>query len=80
MPKSRQSSVKMIYEQVPVELVKIIARRETNASTAGLASCAVCGNPVKLEQCKINEYGKAVHETCYLTSIKKRRPTGAGAH
>jgi hypothetical protein len=31
--------------------------------------CWICGKAVLLEVCKIDEQGRAVHETCYLTSV-----------
>jgi hypothetical protein len=31
--------------------------------------CWICGNPVSLEYCKIDEYGQAVHENCYVAKI-----------
>jgi hypothetical protein len=31
--------------------------------------CWICGNRVSLEKCKTDEYGKAVHEDCYLAKI-----------
>jgi len=79
MRKPKQSSGKTIFEQVPIELARTIARRETGATAAGLVSCSVCGNPVELEQCKINENGKAVHDICYLTTIQTRQSTGVSA-
>jgi hypothetical protein len=37
------------------------------------AVCPVCGIAVGLENCKIDEGGRAVHEACYLASLEKRR-------
>jgi hypothetical protein len=28
--------------------------------------CIICAQPVPLEVCKTNEYGQAVHESCYV--------------
>lgn len=28
--------------------------------------CWICGNRVRLESCKIDEHGQAVHEECYI--------------
>lgn len=77
MRKPKKSIGKTIFEQVPIALAKTIARRESGATAAGLASCALCGNPVELERCKINEDGKAVHDICYLTIVQRRQPTAA---
>jgi hypothetical protein len=32
--------------------------------------CQICHEPVSLEDARINEQGKAVHEECYLRAIK----------
>jgi hypothetical protein len=32
-------------------------------------TCSICGNAVSLENCKIDEYGQAVHENCYVAKI-----------
>jgi hypothetical protein len=31
--------------------------------------CWLCGKSVDLTQCKIDEYGKAVHESCYVVRV-----------
>lgn len=39
--------------------------------------CHICGLPVSLEECKIDERGYAVHECCYsarLTAEKRHMP------
>lgn len=36
--------------------------------------CWVCGAPVSLEECKIDEHGEAVHEKCYVTMIAQHLP------
>jgi hypothetical protein len=38
--------------------------------------CSLCNKPVPLETSKADEYGKAVHEGCYLLNLSaKRVPT-----
>ena len=38
-------------------------------------TCALCNNPIKLEKCKTDECGKAVHEECYIRKvIQLKRP------
>ena len=40
--------------------------------------CWICDKPVPLEDCKIDEQGRAVHESCYLTKVasqKESKPT-----
>jgi hypothetical protein len=39
------------------------------------ASCFICGKPVLLEIAKTNEYGRAVHEECYVLRIKLEHAT-----
>ena len=31
--------------------------------------CWICGNAVKLEDCKVDEHGLAVHEGCYVAKV-----------
>src|SRR5215469_8746637 len=31
--------------------------------------CSICGKPVSLQDCKVDEYGKAVHGTCYVAKV-----------
>lgn len=52
----------------------------------GFVVCQICKKPVILETARINEYGKAVHEDCYLATLKRvaappstERPPEAGA-
>lgn len=69
MGKAKLPGVETEFEQVPLDLAKRIAERETTLSRSGRATCAVCGMPVKLEECKTDEDGEAVHGACYLTKI-----------
>ena len=32
-------------------------------------ACKICGMPVCLETCKIDEHGRAVHEDCYVEKL-----------
>jgi endogenous inhibitor of DNA gyrase (YacG/DUF329 family) len=34
--------------------------------------CAICGKPVRIEDCKVNDFGEAVHEACYHKWVKER--------
>lgn len=36
--------------------------------------CELCKKPVLLEKARINELGRAVHEHCYLQSIRASKP------
>jgi len=31
--------------------------------------CSICETPVPLEDCKIDEQGRAVHESCYCAKV-----------
>lgn len=31
--------------------------------------CWICGKPCPLEDCKIDERGRAMHEECYVTHV-----------
>ena len=37
--------------------------------------CAVCRNSVNLRLSKTNEYGRAVHEHCYVWKLLSKKPT-----
>ena len=39
-------------------------------------ACRMCGNPVALEECKIDEDGQAVHERCYVEKVKRESEAG----
>jgi len=36
-------------------------------------TCALCGRPVHLAECKVNEMGEPVHETCLMERMKEER-------
>jgi hypothetical protein len=31
--------------------------------------CSICGKPVSLQDCKVDEHGNAVHGTCYAAKL-----------
>ena len=37
------------------------------------ATCAVCGKPCSLENCKTDELGRAVHDSCYVVVILSKQ-------
>lgn len=51
------------------------------AVRAEFATCWICGNQVSLEQCKIDEHGRAVHEKCCVVrlALAKNRSPSSGA-
>jgi hypothetical protein len=38
--------------------------------------CELCKKPVLLEKARINEWGKPVHEQCYVRAIRTSKPMG----
>jgi endogenous inhibitor of DNA gyrase (YacG/DUF329 family) len=34
--------------------------------------CAICGKAVRIEECKVNDFGEPVHEACYAKWVKAR--------
>jgi hypothetical protein len=34
--------------------------------------CVICHKPVRLEECKVNDLGKPVHELCYARKLKEK--------
>jgi hypothetical protein len=61
------------FEQVPIQLARKIAVGELSASNAALVLCTLCDDPVQLENCKIDENGKAVHQDCYVAEMRIAR-------
>ena len=39
-----------------------------------LPQCAICKEPVTLEESKTDECGQAVHENCYAWTVELRKP------
>lgn len=37
------------------------------------AVCSICGKSVSLQDCKVDEHGKAMHATCYAAKISSAR-------
>lgn len=68
MPKRKMLTV-TTFEQIPIEEARRIAARESSASLTVTPHCAICGNPVPLQDCKTDDRGKAVHERCYVTVL-----------
>lgn len=63
------AKAKTFFEQVPLALVLQIAARQDGHGPSAPVLCGICGAPVELECCKINEFGQAVHGKCYVTRI-----------
>jgi len=61
--------VNTYFEQVPLVIAKRVAYEEAQLWKGRLVTCAICGTPVELENCKIDEVGDAVHDKCYLAKV-----------
>ena len=69
--------VKTNFEQVPVAVVKRIARLEDPEPVGHDVLCAICGSPVVLEHCKTDERGMPVHGNCYIRKMAAGRRSNA---
>ena len=68
---------KTYFDQVPLSVAKDVAIREdAGLSNPRVVLCVICGAPIELEQCKIDEKGEAVHDKCYLAKVKPRASFG----
>ena len=34
--------------------------------------CAICGQPVRLQGCKLNDLGEPIHEVCLAEQLKEK--------
>jgi len=50
-------------------------RYEAQQSSTCAVPCSICGVPVRLDQCKIDENGLAVHARCYVEKVSERNGT-----
>jgi hypothetical protein len=53
----------------------MIWRRPAVPRPVLLPTCSICSRPVPLETCKTDETGTAVHEECYVLTLKQNRAT-----
>lgn len=67
--KTNSMKSRTYFEQVPIAVAKQIAREEASTVLPVRPSCWICSIPVRLERCKIDEYGRAVHETCHVSRL-----------
>lgn len=42
-------------------------------ATDTIPRCWICHQPVRLEDCKIDEQGRAVHEHCYAAMLARNK-------
>lgn len=63
-------------EGLPFVLANVPCRKDLKASIGGREELAICNLPVPLETAKNDEYGHAIHEPYYLSTVrlKPRRP------
>ena len=33
--------------------------------------CVICSEPVRLDECKVNDLGEPVHEACYAEQLRE---------
>lgn len=65
---------KTYFEQVPVSVARHVASQKVGSSSGTrLVLCTICGMPMELEHCKIDEKGAAVHDKCYMAKVKPLR-------
>lgn len=69
MAEGRMPNPRTDFQQVPLEAAGERERDESRSPSAGKVSCVMCGSPVSLEDCKLNEHGDPVHDGCYLDSV-----------
>jgi hypothetical protein len=46
-----------------------VQRPEQTSEGQWLPECVICRESVKLEESKVDEYGKAIHEDCYVSEL-----------
>lgn len=49
----------------------VCAFREFMEDRLTAVPCAICTKPVRLDECKINDLGEAVHDACYPEQLKE---------
>ena len=50
-------------------LARLTVLRGELESRSQSAVCRICKQPIPLEDCKLDESGKAVHESCYVEEV-----------
>lgn len=49
-----------------------VQRSEPMSEGQWLPECVICRESVKLEESMANEYGKAIHEDCYVSKLTRK--------
>jgi len=74
MARARTVREGTVFEQVPVALAKSVAFRESHKHRLHhVVTCALCNQPVDIQECKTDERGSAVHEECYVAKAFRRK-------
>lgn len=68
------------YQQIPVRRVKEIMATFGNQVVPSQAAddirpilrCRICSKPVPVETAKTDDYGQAIHEVCYTSSLIRK--------
>ncbi len=76
------------FEQIPLTELKDITAdltveseiKQSRRSPHHVLHCRTCGRPVAVETAKTDSDGQAVHEECYLVSVRRRRSAEASRH
>jgi len=58
--------------------VRVTTGSGRGSEMASISCCWICGKPIRLEDCKIDEHGMPVHEACYVAKLLRKkvsRPT-----
>jgi hypothetical protein len=56
-----------------VQMARGRFRQERDRKKSDYLLCSICDNPVRLETSKADEFGKAVHEECYVLKVTGAR-------
>lgn len=56
------------FHSVPFESIN---GPERNEARSRHVSCVICGSPVSLEGCKLDEHGDPVHDQCYVDRVSR---------
>lgn len=65
---------KVTNPKPPFEPVPLDQNAKQQSSTRAVP-CSICGMPVRLDQCKTDENGHAVHAGCYVEKVSERTGT-----
>jgi hypothetical protein len=64
--RTKVTNPKPLFEPVPAD------QKATNSPLPARSAASICGVPVRLDQCKTDENGLAVHSRCYVEKVSER--------